>query len=143
MRYQIDYTHAALRALRKLDPFIRRKVFEDIERLEENPRPPGVEKLQSKEKLYRVHVGPGRNYRVVYQILDKVLLILVVAVGDRKEIYRHLTQRPECAFGARAGQEADMRQLNRAARKVFHTPSGGHLDAEGKRFTTTRGWITG
>lgn len=62
----------------------------DILRLEENPRPHGVEKMETKEKLYRVYVGPGKNYRVIYQIRDEVLLVLVVRVGDRKEVYRGL-----------------------------------------------------
>ena len=60
----------------------------DILRLEENPRPHGVEKMEAKEKLYRVYVGPGKNYRAIYQIRDEVLLVLVVRVGDRKEVYR-------------------------------------------------------
>ncbi len=62
----------------------------DILRLEENPRPHGVEKMETKEKLYRVYVGPGKNYRVVYQIRDEALLVLVVKVGDRKEVYRRM-----------------------------------------------------
>ena len=60
----------------------------DILRLEENPRPHGVEKMQAKEKLYRIYVGPGKNYRAIYQIRDEVLLVLVLRVGDRKEVYR-------------------------------------------------------
>jgi mRNA interferase RelE/StbE len=58
--------------------------------LEENPRPHGVEKLGTKERLYRIHVGPGKNHRVIYQIRDEVLLVLVVKVGDRKEVYRRV-----------------------------------------------------
>jgi mRNA interferase RelE/StbE len=65
-------------------------VNRDILRLEENPRPHGVEKMATKEKLYRVYVGPGKNYRVIYQIRDEVLLVLVVKVGDRKEVYRRV-----------------------------------------------------
>jgi len=49
-----------------------------------------VEKMETKEKLYRVCVGPGKNYRVIYQIRDEVLLVLVVKVGDRKEVYRRV-----------------------------------------------------
>ncbi len=49
-----------------------------------------MEKLESKEKLYRIYVGPGKNYRSIFQILDEVLLVLVVKVGDRKEVYRRL-----------------------------------------------------
>jgi mRNA interferase RelE/StbE len=62
----------------------------DILRLEENPRPHGVEKMETKEKLYRVYLGPGKNYRAIYQIRDEVLLVLVVKVGDRKEVYRRV-----------------------------------------------------
>jgi len=65
-------------------------VNRDILRLEENPRPHGVEKIETKEKLYRVYAGPGKNYRVIYQIRDEVLLVLVAKVGDRKEVYRRV-----------------------------------------------------
>jgi len=49
-----------------------------------------VQKLETKEKLYRVYVGPGKHYRAIYQIRDEVLLVLVVKVGDRKEVYRRV-----------------------------------------------------
>jgi mRNA interferase RelE/StbE len=88
--HTLDFTHAALRELEKLDPSVRRKVFSDIEKLKENPRPHGVEKMETKEKLYRIYVGPGKNYRAIYQIRDEALLILVVKVGDRKEVYRRV-----------------------------------------------------
>ncbi|MCW5980997.1 MAG: type II toxin-antitoxin system RelE/ParE family toxin [Bryobacteraceae bacterium] len=90
MPYRIEFRPAARRDLAKLDPFIRRKVVEDIEKLAENPRPSGYDKLQMKEKLYRVYVGPRKNYRVIYQVRDEVLLVLVVKVGDRKEVYRRV-----------------------------------------------------
>jgi mRNA-degrading endonuclease RelE of RelBE toxin-antitoxin system len=58
--------------------------------LEENPRPHGAARLETAEKLYLVHLGPGKNYRAVYKILDEVLLVLVVMVGDRKDVYRRM-----------------------------------------------------
>ncbi len=76
--------------MRKLDPSVCRKVFSGIEKLKENPRPYGVEKMETKEKLYRLAVGSGKNYRVIYQIRDEILLVLVVGVGDRKEVYRRV-----------------------------------------------------
>jgi mRNA interferase RelE/StbE len=88
--HTLEFTHAALRQLEKFDPSVRRKVFSDIEKLKENPRPHGVEKMETKEKLYRIHLGPGKNYRAIYQIRDEALLILVVKVGDRKEVYRRV-----------------------------------------------------
>ena len=62
----------------------------DILRLEKNPRPLGVEKLEAKERLFRIYVGPGKSYRAIYQIQDDVLLVLIVKVGHRKEVYRRL-----------------------------------------------------
>ena len=46
--------------------------------------------MKTKEKLYRVYVGPGKNYSAIYQIRDEALLVLVVRVGDRKEVYRRV-----------------------------------------------------
>ena len=88
--FTLEFTPSALRELEKLDPSVRRKVFSDIEKLKENPRPHGVEKMETKEKLYRVYVGPGKNHRAIYQIRDEALLVLVVKVGDRKEVYRRV-----------------------------------------------------
>lgn len=62
----------------------------DLLSLEEDPRPHGVEKMEATEKLYRVAVGPGKNYRAIYQIRDEVLLVLVVKVGNRKDVYRRV-----------------------------------------------------
>jgi mRNA-degrading endonuclease RelE of RelBE toxin-antitoxin system len=58
--------------------------------LEDNPRPQGVERLEAKEKLYRMYVGPGKDYRAIYQIRDEILVVLGVRVGDRKDVYRNL-----------------------------------------------------
>ncbi len=62
------------------------KILEKIERLKENPRPEGSEKLTGKE-FYRIRQG---IYRIVYFIQDTELTIWVVKVGHRKEIYRKL-----------------------------------------------------
>jgi mRNA-degrading endonuclease RelE of RelBE toxin-antitoxin system len=51
-------------------------VNRDLLKLEENPRPHGVEKLETETKLYRIYVGPGKNFRVIYEIHDAVLLVL-------------------------------------------------------------------
>jgi len=65
-------------------------VSRGVLRLEENPRPHGVEKMETKEKLYRFYVGPGKSYRVIYQIRDEILLVLVMKLGDGKEVYRRV-----------------------------------------------------
>ena len=76
--------------MRKLDPHIRKQVELDILRLEESPRPRGMEKLEAKAKLHRIYAGPGKDSRVIYQIQDENLLVLVVRVGDRKDVYRRV-----------------------------------------------------
>ena len=86
----MELSPAAERDVRKLDPHIRKYVTRDMLRLEDNPRPQGVDRLEAKEKLYRLYVGPGKDYRVIYQIRDEVLVVLVVRVGDRKDVYRTL-----------------------------------------------------
>jgi mRNA interferase RelE/StbE len=53
--------------------------------LENNPRPPGCVKLQGGDELYRVRVG---DYRILYEVQDAVLVVLVVQIGHRGEIYR-------------------------------------------------------
>ena len=90
MSYRVELSPAAERDVRKLDPHIRKQVTHDILRLEDNPRPQGVERLEAKQKLYRVYVGPGKVYRVIYEIRDEILVVLVVRVGDRKDVYRNL-----------------------------------------------------
>ena len=62
----------------------RRRVAERISKLAENPRPPGCEKLSGQDK-YRVRQG---RYRIVYSIEDQDLVVYVVKVGHRKDIYR-------------------------------------------------------
>jgi mRNA interferase RelE/StbE len=62
----------------------RQRVVERISRLADNPRPGGVEKISGQEK-YRVRQG---RYRILYAIEDQDLLVQVVKVGHRKEVYR-------------------------------------------------------
>jgi mRNA interferase RelE/StbE len=83
--YRIRVAPAALRQLRKLDRTAQKRVQAAIELLAEEPRPKGAKKLVGGEGEWRVRTG---DYRIVYEIQDDVLLVLVVAVGHRREIYR-------------------------------------------------------
>ena len=85
MTHRVEIAPAALRQLRKLDQAARRRVQAAIELLKEEPRPSGAKKLVGGEGAWRVRTG---DYRIVYEIRDDVLLVLVVAVGHRREIYR-------------------------------------------------------
>jgi mRNA interferase RelE/StbE len=86
-RYRIEVTRDALRAVAKLDKPVRRRVQVAIDGLGENPRPSGVVALQGLRGAYRLRVG---NYRVIYTVDDNRLVVLVVDLGHRREIYRDL-----------------------------------------------------
>lgn len=85
MTYRIDLSPAASRQLRKLDPSARRRVQAAIELLATEPRPPGAKTLVGGAGEWRVRTG---DYRIVYEINDGVLVILVLAVGHRREIHQ-------------------------------------------------------
>jgi mRNA interferase RelE/StbE len=86
--YKIELRPAAVRDIRKLDKSTQKKAVAAIEMLAAEPRPSGVKKLEGKEKLYRIRVG--KDYRIVYRIEDAKLIVLVLAIGNRKDIYRSL-----------------------------------------------------
>jgi mRNA interferase RelE/StbE len=67
------------------DAALLRRLTQSIRSLGENPRPPGCVKLAGGDSLYRIRSG---DYRIIYQIRDAELLIVVVALGHRREIYR-------------------------------------------------------
>lgn len=85
MTYEIRIAPAAVRQIRKLDRQAQRRVQAAIEILADEPRPPGAVKLSGGEGEWRVRTG---DYRVIYEIDDGVLLVLVIAVGHRREVYR-------------------------------------------------------
>lgn len=84
MRYCIEVAPAAVRQLRKLDRVARRRVQAAIELLASEPRPSGAKKLVGGDGEWRVRTG---DYRIVYEIHDNVVLVLVIAVGHRRDIY--------------------------------------------------------
>ena len=84
MTYRVEVAPAALRQLRKLDPPARRRIQAAIELLADQPRPSGAKKLVGSEGEWRVRTG---DYRIVYEVHDDVLVVLVVAVGHRRDIY--------------------------------------------------------
>lgn len=85
--YRIELAPAAARQLRKLDAKARRRIQAAIDLLAADPRPAGAKKLVGGEGEWRVRTG---DYRIVYEIKDRVLLVLVLAVGHRRDVYRDL-----------------------------------------------------
>ena len=85
MGYRIDVRPAAARQLRKLPRPAQRRIQSAIDGLALNPRPVGSKKLKGRHPAYRIRIG---DYRVIYEIHDDVLTVLVVRIGPRDEIYR-------------------------------------------------------
>jgi mRNA interferase RelE/StbE len=84
MNYQIEILSKARRQIKKLPKNIQVLVRNEINLLTENPRPSGFKKLSNSDNLYRIRL---REYRIVYQINDNILTILIVKVGHRREVY--------------------------------------------------------
>ena len=82
-KFRIELRPAASRALRKIDPTIQRRVQGAIALLGHDPHPPGARKLQGREGL-RVRVG---DYRIIYTVNDDVLVVVVVTLGHRCDVY--------------------------------------------------------
>lgn len=83
--YTIEVSSAAARALKKLPADAGRPIRAAIDALADDPRPPGVKKLRDAGGLYRIRVG---THRVIYAVEDRALRVLVVDLGDRRDVYR-------------------------------------------------------
>jgi len=82
--YTAVLSKKAQKQLDKLTDAIAEPILETIAGLEKNPRPQGCKKLKGRDG-YRVGAG---NYRVIYEIFDKQLIVEIIAIGDRKDIYQ-------------------------------------------------------
>ncbi|MBW1836776.1 MAG: type II toxin-antitoxin system RelE/ParE family toxin [Deltaproteobacteria bacterium] len=82
--YEIFFKESVWKDLRKVSKSDLKRILSRIEKLGDNPRPMGYEKLTGQE-LYRVRQG---KYRIVYSIQDNELTVWVIKVGHRKDIYR-------------------------------------------------------
>ncbi len=83
--YRVEVKPSVERDLAGLEKRDRLRVARKIDALAEDPRPAGVEKLSGEDDLWRVRAG---DYRIIYAIRDDVLLVLVVRVGHRRDVYR-------------------------------------------------------
>jgi mRNA interferase RelE/StbE len=81
--YQIQITKTAQKQLDKLPEQVGNTLIEAILDLSKNPRPHGCKKLKGRNG-YRIRKG---NFRVIYDVYDKVLIVEVIAIGDRKDVY--------------------------------------------------------
>lgn len=84
MKYTVRIDSHAERQVRRLPTSVRERVLRAAYALADDPRPPGVRKMRGADRQYRIRVG---DYRVIYEIHDDVLLVLVIEVGNRREVY--------------------------------------------------------
>ena len=84
MAWRIEIKASAAKEIAALPRREQRRVVRAIESLADDPRPAGARKLVGGEDAYRVRAG---DYRIIYQILDKVLVVHVVRVGHRRDVY--------------------------------------------------------
>ena len=84
MQYGVQLTPVAARQLKKLSRDVQQRLRDAIDLLEDDPRPPSAKKIQGADDLWRIRVG---DYRVIYKIQDAKLLVLVLRLAHRKDIY--------------------------------------------------------
>ncbi|HEX7881098.1 MAG TPA: type II toxin-antitoxin system RelE/ParE family toxin [Candidatus Eisenbacteria bacterium] len=82
--YSLTIRRSAAREIEALPKADRIRVIERIQRLADDPRPSGCEKLSGEEK-YRIRQG---SYRILYEVTDSIVTVTVVKVGHRRDVYR-------------------------------------------------------
>jgi len=86
MAYEVEIARPAVKALEKIEQPMRKSILDEIKTLEETPRPVGSELVTalSKERVFRFRVG---DFRVLYQVFDKRLIVVVVRIANRRDVY--------------------------------------------------------
>lgn len=85
MLYRVRIAPRARREISRLPQQIQARIIVRLEALADDPRPPGAIQMAGPEGLYRLRIG---NYRAIYSIEDDDLVVLVVKVGHRRDVYR-------------------------------------------------------
>ncbi len=87
MTYQVPLSPAAYRQLHDLSTPDQRRIQERIERLSMNPPPPTAKAIHGDRGILRIRVG---DYRIIYKVEDDLLVVLVIRIGHRREVYRRM-----------------------------------------------------
>ena len=88
MTYRIEFKKSAAKALKKVPRRDRMRIRDKIDSLTDNLPDPNFTKLKGDNPFHRVRVG---HYRIIYEIQNDVLVILVLKIGHRKDVYRKLS----------------------------------------------------
>ena len=87
MNYRIEIIKSAAKTLKKIPKADQKRIAERIDSLSENPPKQETTKMKGNNPFHKIRVG---NYRIIYEIHEDVLVILVVKIGHRRDIYRNL-----------------------------------------------------
>jgi mRNA interferase RelE/StbE len=87
LAYRIEFTPTAESQLAELHCRHQGQILKKIKSLKDNPRPPKSRQLENYAHLHRIDSG---NYRIIYTIQDDVVLVTIVKIGHRKDVYRRL-----------------------------------------------------
>lgn len=88
MKYRIEFKRSAAKALKKIPQSDQKRIAANIDSLSENLPDSATTKMKGDNPFHRIRVG---DYRIIYEIHGDILLIMVLKIGHRKEVYRHLT----------------------------------------------------
>ena len=84
MSYKIEYATRVTKDIRRIPRSDVSRIMKAIKALSDNPRPVGCKKLVQTDRTYRIRIG---NYRIIYDIYDDHLVIRVIRIGHRRDVY--------------------------------------------------------
>lgn len=85
--YKIEWKHSAKKELKRMPKATISKILTAVESLSENPFPRGIRKIIGTENIFRMRIG---DYRIVYFVESNKLIIQIIKVGHRRDIYKKL-----------------------------------------------------
>lgn len=88
MSYRIVFNKSAAKSLKKIPKADQKRIADKIDSFAEGPPNPDTTKMKGNNPFHRVRVG---DYRIIYEIQDEVLIILIIKIGHRRDIYRNLS----------------------------------------------------
>jgi mRNA interferase RelE/StbE len=86
--FRIEFTKTSAKALKAIPKTAQKRIAKRIENLAEGPPEPTKTKMKGDNPFHRVRVG---DYRIIYEIQNEILLIIILKIGHRKEVYRRLS----------------------------------------------------
>ncbi len=88
MSYRIEVKRSAAKALQKTPKADQKRIADKIDSLAQNPSNPDTTKMKGNNPFHKIRVG---DYRIIYEIQEEVLIILIVKIGHRKDVYKGLS----------------------------------------------------